>query len=218
MSNITYCNQYLSLDAAKANATTYAEVRTIRAYYYFLMLDLFGDAPFITAISADLPQQAHAYHTDFDATKSYTRAELLKMGREFLFKWVEGELLAVKDQLLPAKFEKDTDADYGRIDQAGAWLLLSRLYLNAGTYLNNDGQNNPHWQEAFDYANKVITESDYKLFDETMISDVAKTNGYRLYDLLFMGDNGSNGASCEAILPLLQDGKVTKGWGGSCSL
>jgi len=30
-----------------------------------------------------------------------------------------------------------------------------------------------------------------------------------------MGDNGSNGASCEAILPLLQDGKTTKGWGGS---
>jgi hypothetical protein len=39
--------------------------------------------------------------------------------------------------------------------------------------------------------------------------------GYRPYDLLFMGDNGSNGASCEAVFPLLQDGKVTKGYGGS---
>lgn len=215
MSNITYCNQYLSLDEAKANATTYAEVRTIRAYYYYLMLDFFGDAPFVTTISADMPQQAHAYHADFDASKSYTRAELLQMGREFLFKWVEGELLAAKDQLLPAKYEVDTDPDYGRIDRAGAWMLLSRLYLNAGTYLNNDGQDNPYWQEAFDYANKVITESDYKLFDDTRISTQAAANGYRPYDLLFMGDNGSSGASCEAILPLLQDGKVTKGWGGS---
>jgi len=33
--------------------------------------------------------------------------------------------------------------------------------------------------------------------------------------LLFMGDNGSNGSSCEAIFPLLQDGRVTKAWGGS---
>ena len=30
-----------------------------------------------------------------------------------------------------------------------------------------------------------------------------------------MGDNGSNGASCEAILPLMQDGTMTQGYGGS---
>ena len=38
---------------------------------------------------------------------------------------------------------------------------------------------------------------------------------YHGYDLLFMGDNGSNGAQVEAIFPLLQDGKSTQGWGGS---
>ena len=47
------------------------------------------------------------------------------------------------------------------------------------------------------------------------MSSLAKANGYTPYDLLFMGDNGSNGASCEAILPLLQDGKTTKAWGGT---
>ena len=30
-----------------------------------------------------------------------------------------------------------------------------------------------------------------------------------------MGDNGSNGASCEALLPLMQDGDKTQGYGGS---
>lgn len=30
-----------------------------------------------------------------------------------------------------------------------------------------------------------------------------------------MGDNGSNGASCEALLPLMQDGNDTQGYGGS---
>jgi hypothetical protein len=47
------------------------------------------------------------------------------------------------------------------------------------------------------------------------MSAQAKAAGYKPYDLLFMGDNGSNGAACEAILPILQDGMKTRGWGGS---
>lgn len=214
MSNITYCNQYLSLDEAQADKTMLAEVRFIRAYNYLLMLDFFGDPAFVDAISAVSPLQAHAYNPKFDQNADYTRAELLQMGREFLFGWVEKELLAAEADMLPAKPETDKDPDYGRADKAAAWMLLSRLYLNAGTYLNNDGQNNPHWQDALDYAELVIN-SDYELFKDDKMSPTAKANGYRPYDLLFMGDNGSNGASCEAVLPLLQDGKVTQGYGGS---
>lgn len=214
MSNITFCNQYLSLDIAQNDKTMLAEVRFIRAYNYFLMLDFFGDAPFIETITSAIPQQAHAYNEKFDESATYTRAELLQLGREFLFNWVKNELETAEADMLAAQPETDSDPDYGRADKAAAWLLLSRLYLNAGTYLNNDGQNNPHWDKALEYAEKVINSS-YALFDESKMSAQAKSNGYRPYDLLFMGDNGSNGASCEAILPLLQDGKVTKGWGGS---
>lgn len=215
MSNITFCNHYLGLDIAQEDKTMLAEVRFIRAYNYFLMLDFFGDPSFIETITSAIPQQAHTYNEKFDGSKTYTRAELLQLGREFLFNWViyEVEELAEPD-LLPAEPEIEGDANYGRVDKAAAWLLLSRLYLNAGTYLNNDGQNNPHWDKALEYAEKVIN-SNYKLFDDTRISAQATANGYRPYDLLFMGDNSSNGASCEAILPLLQDGKITKGYGGS---
>ena len=214
MSNISYQNHFLSLDAAKAEPTKYAEVRVLRAYSYFLMLDFFGDPTFIDKISAETPRQAHAYNEKFEEGKSYTRAELLQMGREFLFNWVENELLAAEPNLLEAKPETDSDPDYGRIDKGTCWLLLSRLYLNAGTYLNNDGQNNPYWKEALEYAEKVIN-SPYALFDDSKMSADAKANGYKPYDLLFMGDNGSNGSSCEALLPLLQDGEKTHGYGGS---
>ena len=214
MSNISYENHFLSLDAAKADKTKYAEVRVIRAYSYLLMLDFFGDPTFIDKISAETPRQAHSYNSKFEEGKTYTRAELLQLGREFLFNWVESELLAAEPDLLEAKPETDTDPDYGRVDQGTCWLLLSRLYLNAGTYLNNDGQNNQYWDKALEYAEKVIN-SPYKLFDDSKISNEAKANGYKPYDLLFMGDNGSNGASCEAILPLMQDGAITQGWGGS---
>lgn len=214
MSNISYENHFLSLDAAKADRTKYAEVRVLRAYNYFLMLDFFGDPTFIDKISPETPRQAHSYNSKFEEGKTYTRAELLQLGREFLFNWVESELLAAEPDLLEAKPETDTDPDYGRVDKGTCWLLLSRLYLNAGTYLNNDGQNNQYWDKALEYAERVIN-SDYKLFDDSKMSNEAKANGYKPYDLLFMGDNGSNGASCEALLPLMQDGDKTQGYGGS---
>ena len=214
MSNIAFDNSYLNNDAAKDDKTRYAEVRVIRAYNYFLMLDFFGDPAFVTESSANSPLQAHTYNEKFESGKSYTRAELLQMGREFLFNWVKNELLAAEPDLLEAKPEVDTDADYGRIDKVTCWLLLSRLYLNAGTYLNNDGQNNPYWDKALEYAENII-KSPYALFNDDKIKPEATANGYKPYDLLFMGDNGSNGASCEALLPLLQDGEKTRGYGGS---
>lgn len=214
ITDISYCNHYLELDAAQADPTKLAEVRFIRAYLYSQMLDLFGDPSFIPAISTEMPKQAHAYNEKFDASQTYTRAQLLAMGREFLFNWVVNELKACEANLMDAQPKTDSDPNYGRVDKAAAWLLLSRMYLNAGTYLNNDGQNNTYWTDALTYAEKVIN-SPYALFDDSKISAQAKANGYRPYDLLFMGDNGSNGASCEAIFPLLQDGKTTKAWGGS---
>lgn len=214
MSNITYCNHFLTLEAAQSDKEKMAEVRLIRAYNYFLMLDFFGDPTFVESITSGIPQQAHSYNEKYDASKTYSRAELLQLGREFLFNWVKGQIEMAEPDLIIARAKTDTDPDYGRMDKASAWLLLSRLYLNAGTYLNNDGQNNPYWDKALEYAEMVIN-SDYSLFDDSKISAQASSNGYRPYDLLFMGDNGSNGSSCEAILPLLQDGKVTKGYGGS---
>ena len=69
-----------------------AEVRFIRAYNYFLMLDFFGDPSFIETITSEVPKQAHAYNEKFDESATYTRAELLQLGREFLFNWVKKEL------------------------------------------------------------------------------------------------------------------------------
>ena len=214
ITNISYCNHFMELSGAQEDHTKLAEVRFIRAYLYYQMLDLFGDPSFIPAVSTEMPKQAHSYNEKFDENQTYTRAELLAMGREFLFNWVANELKTAEPDLLDAQPKTDSDVNYGRVDKAAAWLLLSRLYLNAGTYLNDDGQNNPYWNEALSYAEKVIN-SGYSLFDDSKMSATAKANGFTPYDLLFMGDNGSNGASCEAIFPLLQDGKTTKGWGGS---
>lgn len=212
--DVSYCNHYLELPAAQEDQVKLAEVRFIRAYLYYQLLDLFGDPSFIPAISTEMPKQAHSYNEKFQEDGVYSRAELLALGREFLFNWVVNELKEAEANLMDPQPKTDSDPDYGRVDKAAAWLMLSRVYLNAGTYLNNDGQDNPYWAEALSYAEKAIN-SGYSLFDDSKMSAEAKANGYKPYDLLFMGDNGSNGSSCEAIFPLLQDGRVTKAWGGS---
>ena len=63
-----------------------------------------------------------------------------------------------------------------------------------------------NWSAAKDYANQVIN-SGYTL------SSTAK-NGYSGYQLLFMGDNDTNGAQNEIILPAIHDGVTTQTWGG----
>ena len=141
-------------------------------------MDAFGNVPFATALMSTPPPQIQ---------------------RADLFKWIEEELLAVKDQLMAPAARKDTDNGYGRADQDAANLLLARMYLNAEVYTGT-----ARWAEAKEYAEKVIN-GPHKLW-------TTGTNGFSAYQMLFMGDNGSNGASQEAILPLLQDGVKTTAW------
>lgn len=174
---IAYCNHYLEV-CAGVDATREAEVRFLRALYYYHLMDCFGNVPFATRLMSTSPEQIQ---------------------RADLFKWIEEELLDVKDKLMSPAVRKDTDSGYGRADQDAAYLLLARLYLNAEVYTGS-----ARWAEAQQYAEKVIN-GPHKLWTQG-------TNGFSAYQMLFMGDNGSNGASQEAILPLLQDGIKTTAW------
>ena len=175
---INYCNHYLDV-CKDVNETRQAEVRFLRALYYYYLMDCFGNVPFTTELSAESPQQ---------------------IKRADLFTWIESELKDVEDKLLEPKARKSTDEGYGRADKDAAYLLRARMYLNAEVYTGK-----AQWQNAKDYAKKVI-DGPHKIWKQGK-------NGFSAYQMLFMGDNGENGASQEAILPLLQDGKTTTSWG-----
>ena len=208
MSNITFCNKYIK-EAQQGDPTKLAEVRYLRAYYYYLLMDFFADPPFIdeNTLGQNVdPVQAHAMHGE-----SITdRQEMVKVGRKNLYTWIMAELDACEGNMLAAKPETDTDVDYGRVDKAAVWFLKSRMLLNSNIYLSMDD----NAAEYLANLQQVITLSDQI---KSAGFDLCKkqVGNYHAYDLLFMGDNGSNGASVEAILPLLQDGKTTEGWGGS---
>ncbi|PDP76207.1 RagB/SusD family nutrient uptake outer membrane protein, partial [Porphyromonas gingivalis] len=152
---------------------------------YYLLMDAFGNIPFTEKVSAE-------------AAKQYSRKQM--------YDYIEKELLAIENDLMEPKAKKSTDANYGRVDKAAVWMLLSRLYLNAEVYTGT-----AQWQKAADYAKKVIN-SPYQLYTG------ATVNGWTAYQQLFMGDNGENGASVEAIFPILQDGKRTAAYGGTVFL
>jgi len=105
-----------------------AEARFVRAYQYWVLLDLFGNPPFITE----------------DNTIGKVSPEQIK--RPDLFNYIEKELLEIEPLIKAAK-----QNEYGRADQGAVWTLLTRLYLNAQVY---SGQ--AKYTEAITYANKVI--------------------------------------------------------------
>ncbi len=91
-------------------AVAKAEIRGVRAYYYYLLLDWFGNVPIST---------------------SYTETELpSQSGRADVFAFVESELLDIIDLLQP-------QIEYGRFTKNVAYTLLARLYINAEVFVNN---------------------------------------------------------------------------------
>ncbi len=177
---ISVCNQYLDV-ASGVDATQTAEIRLLRAIQYYLAMDVFGNIPLATTISPAMPEQK-------------TQAEM--------YAWLENEVLELEPNLSEPKAKTSADANYGRVDKAAAWMLLSRLYLNAEVYTGT-----AQWEKAAQYAKKVI-ESDYHLF-------TTGTGAYSSYAQLFMGNNGENGSSVEAVFPILQQGSTTASYGGS---
>ena len=145
-----------------------AEARFLRALSYYHALDLFRNVPFVTeedAVGSFFPPQNTAQQT---------------------FDYIESELRAIEADLTAPRTNV-----YGRADQAAAWTVLAKLYLNAEVYI---GQN--RYSECIEYCNKIINAG-YSLEPE--------------YQHLFLADNHN---SDEVIFPITFDGINTRTWGG----
>lgn len=178
---ITLCNFYLEQvpeDGTTETAMRRAEVRFIRALQYYYVMDMYGNAAFMTTVSSELAER-------------YTRLQF--------FNFVESELLDCVNSMADAG-----QNTYGRVDKVAVWNLLSRLYLNAEVYTGN-----ARWEDAMDYADKVINNGYYHL------CTVGATNPstgevYSPYQMLFLADNNETEARYEMIFPVMFDGVTTK--------
>lgn len=180
---ISLCNEFLreTTDAkvdARPNTTPElkgeiaryrAEARFLRALSYWHALDLFRKPPFVTendAVGSYFPPQASP---------------------DQLFSYIESELKDIEQALANPRTN-----EYGRADQACAWMLLAKLYLNAEVYTGRK-----LYSEAANYSQKVIGAG-YGSDPE--------------YGNLFLADNNT----AEGIIfPVTFDGVHSKTYGGT---
>ncbi|MDR1092008.1 MAG: RagB/SusD family nutrient uptake outer membrane protein [Prevotella sp.] len=111
----------------------FAELRGLRAFWYFVMLDNIGNVPIVTEFKSELP-------------KNNTRNEV--------YNFVESELLAIKDDLTA---EKSANT-YTKFTKWVAYTLLAKLYLNAGVYTGTS-----QWDKCIEYCDYVIGSDNYSL-------------------------------------------------------
>ena len=107
------CNIALSVvseasDKLPSKTRTLAELRTLRAFYYFLLVDTFGNVPIVTATGTIPPQAGQ------DTRKT-------------VFEFCIRELEAVVHDL-------PLDAPVGRVSRGVANAILTKLYLNAEVF------------------------------------------------------------------------------------
>lgn len=155
-------DKYAALLTDDQRQTYCAEVRAVRAMFYFYAMDMFGRVPIVESTSQPV-------------------ASLQQSERSKVFAYVVKEL---QDALpnLPDGRSNQLGSCYGRVTKAVAWFLLAKLALNAEVYDDDvwtdsyrpvgrnimfdvDGQRLNAWEACVAYCDK-IAEMGYMLSDD----------------------------------------------------
>ena len=113
-------------------------MQTLRAFYYYQALDLFGNVPIVEK-------------------RNVTAAEVFTRPRQEVFTYVEDQL----EQNLPALSQDVNGVTYGRATQWFAYALLAKLYLNAEVYTGT-----PRWSDCISACDAILNSGKYVLEDD----------------------------------------------------
>jgi hypothetical protein len=178
-------------DATKASLT--AELRAVRAYYYYILLNNFGNVPIVTDFtSADLPTQST---------------------RQQVYDFVVNELTTV----IPDLSEETGEAMYGRMNKWAALALLARVYLNAEVYTGT-----PQWDKVITTTQQIIDANKYQL-DPDYRTPFSRHNENSLENIWVVPYDAVNATeSCFHMKTLKPDlryvfNMAAGPWGGSAS-
>ena len=144
-----------------------AELKTMRALYYYWAMDLYGNIPLATS-----------FETDASTLTNSTRKEV--------YDFIESELKAS----LPYLSSDVSTATYGRITKYAAFCTLAKLYLNSQIYVGT-----PRWSEAAQMCDSVILAGKYSLtsnyFDNFSVDNQASTENIFVvpFDSRYIGGN-----------------------------
>ncbi|MDD4515856.1 RagB/SusD family nutrient uptake outer membrane protein [Massilibacteroides sp.] len=112
-----------------------AEIRAMRAYYYWMICDNFGEAPLVIEKTSDLPA---------------------KSSRKEIYEFIVKELTEV----IPNLNEEQGGNMYGRMSKWAAKATLANVYLNAEVYTGE-----ARWNECIEQCNDIINSNKCALSD-----------------------------------------------------
>ena len=129
-----------------------AELRTLRAFYYYQLMDFFGGVPVVTTTEI-MPRERNT--------------------RDSVFKFIESELNAAR-AVLPAQWPA---TEQGRFTKGAADAILANMYLNAGVFTKDAGVSATSYnsckdvqigavtacQAAIDAADRILNSGVYSL-------------------------------------------------------
>lgn len=130
---VSKCNQLIyqfesgAINVSSGKENILAELRALRAIYYYTLLDLFGNVPLVT---------------DFNDLNLPTTTD-----RRTIFEFVEKEML----ECIPNLLERDGLKNYARITQTVARGILMRIYLNAKVYIGQE-----RYDDCIAQCNEII--------------------------------------------------------------
>ncbi|MBL4561622.1 MAG: RagB/SusD family nutrient uptake outer membrane protein [Labilibaculum sp.] len=162
---INTCNRLLSQieDGAigvegEAKVRLVSELKVLRASYYYILVDFFGNVPLVTDFKdLSLPQQS-------------TRVEV--------FDFIVTEITDNVDNLS----ETSRGYYYGRFNKWAAYTLLAKMYLNAEVWTGT-----AHWADCIAACNEIIgfaeSTGEYALEDNQ--KDVFITNNENSKEIIF---------------------------------
>lgn len=166
---ITTCNKVINeVGGENANAEVIAPLRAVRAFYTFILMDLWGDTPILDRLPED------------DETIS-------RSPRADVAKWIEAELLAVRNDC-PKEISAST---YGIPTYWMCQALLAKLYINWNVYTKDVTSSNWSATDTNEKLNDCIAVCDdiiqSGLFD---LSDDYKAkfmynNGWQIKDFIY---------------------------------
>ena len=135
----------IPLDAA-VKTSTLAELKAMRAYYYSLLLDNFGNVPIVT---------------DFSSTEVPAQST-----RQQVYDFVVKELT----EAIPNLSTVTGIPTYGRMHQLAGKGILARVYLNAEVYTGT-----AQWDKVLTVTQEIISAGKYQL-DPTYRGPFARNN------------------------------------------
>ena len=129
-----------------------AELKVLRAYYYYMAMDMFGKVPVVTDFNVD----------PGTITNDKPRADI--------FTFIEKE---INDNIASLSDAKDPST-YGRMTKWGAYTLLAKLYLNAQVYTGT-----ARWADCITACNAVIASGKYTItsnyFENFLVNNEGST-------------------------------------------